>query len=283
MERSGRREGIDMATLDKRGNGYRLIFYFRGRRFQHALKAETEKEAKQLKIVLERNLELLHQGALALPEGADLGLFLVSSGQVTELPKAEKALTLGGFIDQYQANRPPSKERNTAYTENIHLAHLRRLLGDKLLLRDVPAALQDYVSKRSAEKGRGEELVSRVTVKKELGTLTSIWNRWGINRQLVSSTLSIANLEYSKQREKPPFQPWDKVMQKTKGDPESDLWESVFLTAKQVDELLKHVKEAKYKWKNSSFPWIYPMLAFCAYTGTRRSEMLRAKVEDEGQ
>jgi integrase len=269
-----------VATLDKRGGGYRLIFYFRGRRFQHALKAETAKEAKQLQIVLERNLELLHQGALILPEGADLGLFLVSGGQVTELPKAEKPLTLGAFIDQYQANRPPSKERNTTYTENIHLAHVRRLLGDHVLLRDIPAALQDYVSKRSTEKGRGDELVSRVTVKKELGTLTSIWNRWGMNCQLVASPLSIANLEYSKQREKPPFQSWDKLMQKTKGDPESDLWESVFLTTAQVEELLAHVKDAKYKWKNSHFPWIYPMFAFCGYTGTRRSEMLRARVED---
>jgi integrase len=92
--------------------------------------------------------------------------------------------------------------------------------------------------------------------------------------------LKAETVKEAKQREKPPFQPWEKVMQKTKGNAESDLWESVFLTATQVEELLKHVKNVKYKWKNSSFPWIYPMFAFCAYTGARRSEMLRAKVED---
>lgn len=54
----------------------------------------------------------------------------------------------------------------------------------------------------------------------------------------------------------------------------------MFLSVPEVEELLTHVRTAKYKWKNSHFPWVFPMFAFCGYLGVRRSEMLRSRVED---
>jgi integrase len=41
-----------------------------------------------------------------------------------------------------------------------------------------------------------------------------------------------------------------------------------------VDELLAHVRV------RGTLPWVYPMVAFAAYTGARRSEMLRALASD---
>jgi hypothetical protein len=82
-----------------------------------------------LKVVLERNLDLLQQGALQCPPNADLPVFLLSAGKVGSLPQAEKRATLGEFFTDYQEHRPPSKEGNTNYTENIHIAHLLRLMG----------------------------------------------------------------------------------------------------------------------------------------------------------
>jgi integrase len=54
----------------------------------------------------------------------------------------------------------------------------------------------------------------------------------------------------------------------------------VFLSVAEVEKLLGHVRQAKDKRKDSSFPWVFPMFAFCGYTGCRRSEILRSHVED---
>jgi hypothetical protein len=88
----------------------------------------------------------------------------------------------------------------------------------------VPGKLQEYVNQRPRDAGRRGKAVSHVTIKKELGTLTSIWNRWGIRGKLVHTPLSLAKLEYPKKREKPRFQTWEEVMRKTKGDHSSELW-----------------------------------------------------------
>src|SRR5690242_18910250 len=38
LGRKRQQEGIHVATLEKRGDGFRLIFYYQGQRFQHSLK-----------------------------------------------------------------------------------------------------------------------------------------------------------------------------------------------------------------------------------------------------
>ena len=62
-------EGIDMATIDHRNKRFRVIYYYQGVRFQHPLRAKKKREAEQLLAMLERNLDLLQQGALQLPGG----------------------------------------------------------------------------------------------------------------------------------------------------------------------------------------------------------------------
>jgi len=83
--------------------------------------------------------------------------------------------------------RPPGKEGNTTDTEEIHLAHLLRILGSSTALPDIPGKLQSYATARSAEKNRQGEHISQVTVRKELGTLTSLWNRWATRQGRISS------------------------------------------------------------------------------------------------
>jgi integrase len=51
-------------------------------------------------------------------------------------------------------------------------------------------------------------------------------------------------------------------------------WECLYLTRPEIEEFLAYVQQ------NSTLPWVYPMVAFAAYTGARRSEMLRALVTD---
>ena len=45
-----------------------------------------------------------------------------------------------------------------------------------------------------------------------------------------------------------------------------ELWDSLFLGEKEVQELLAWVKE------NAEHPFVYAMFAFTAFTGARRSE-----------
>jgi len=53
-----------------------------------------------------------------------------------------------------------------------------------------------------------------------------------------------------------------------------DLWDSVFLTLPEIEELLDYVR------REAMHPFIYPMFAFAAHTGARRSEMRRSHIHD---
>lgn len=265
-----------MATIEKRSGGYRLVFWYQSKRFQGAVKAETRKKAEELRLRVEGNLELLQQGRLEYQVGDDLFTLMLSDGKLSAKPQVRERVNFGEFLRRFQANRPPGKESNTRNTEDIHIKHLLRLFQKETLLKDVPAKLQEYVT------ARAQDQVSPVTIKKELATLTSIWNRWGIREGLVLGALSLRNLDYPKQTEKPRFQTWNQIMRKTNGNPESELWQSVYLTVEEIEEFLAEIRcgASIVRGHERRFAFVYPMIAFCAYTGCRRSEMLRARVED---
>jgi integrase len=57
-------------------------------------------------------------------------------------------------------------------------------------------------------------------------------------------------------------------------DEVADLWDALFLTRPEIDELLDHVR------RSARLDWVYPMFVFAAHTGVRRSEMIRARLVD---
>src|SRR5262249_36771502 len=150
-------EEIHMAWLEKRANRYRIVFRYGNQKYFQSLKKADEKEAYGCLARLEENLRLVERGRLVVPPGADLGIFLLSEGKLNGTPVIEKPMTLGELFSLYQEKLPQgAKEKNTRYTETIHLAHLRRLLGAKTTLMSVTTeALQRYVEARSAETGMG--------------------------------------------------------------------------------------------------------------------------------
>ena len=169
-----------MASLEMQKGRYRIVFRYEGEKFQRALDTDNQKKAKAAKIRVEENLELLRRGRLAYnPEMDDLITLLLSDGQLNALPEAKRRITLDKFFEAYQSTRPRRKDTATAYTEKIHIAHLLRFLGAKTALVEVPDKLQEYIRQRSAEKTYSGHPISSVTIKKELGTLTAIWNKWG--------------------------------------------------------------------------------------------------------
>jgi integrase len=57
-------------------------------------------------------------------------------------------------------------------------------------------------------------------------------------------------------------------------DEQADLWDCLFLTLPEIAELLQDVQ------RKAKHPFIYPMFAFAAHTGARRSEILRSRLDD---
>jgi hypothetical protein len=110
-----------MATLEKRRKGFRIVFWHDGKRFQGAIKADTAKKAEELRLRVEGNLELLQQGRLAYQPGDDLFMLMLSDGKLNSKVEVRERVNLGEFFRRFQANRPPGKESNTLYTEDIHI------------------------------------------------------------------------------------------------------------------------------------------------------------------
>ena len=71
--------------------------------------------------------------------------------------------------------------------------------------------LQGYVNARAKEKGRGGRSLSHVTIQKEIGTLSSVWNRWALPLGLVNGPAPTKGLIYAKVRAKPPFQTLEQI------------------------------------------------------------------------
>jgi len=269
-----------MASLEKRGDVYRAKFRYGGRQQSCSLKTADLDEATSLLGRLKENLALLERGRLEPPPGCDLGRFLLSDGKIGAKPVAEAPLTLKELFTRYHARATDSKESNTRYTEKIHTAHLQRILGARQNARAINSeSLQRYVDRRSEETNPQGNPVSHVTIRKEIGTFASLWNKWAVPQGLVSGPAPTRNLVYRKRKSKPPFQTWEQIERKVaRGglteEEKDELWDSLFLTLPQIAELLAHVK------KTSRFSFIHPMFAFAAHTGARRSEILRSQVDD---
>jgi integrase len=277
-----------MASLEVQKGRYRIVFRYGGEKFHRALDTDDKRKAQAAKHRIEENLGLLERGRLAYnPETDDLVTLLLSDGELNAPHQAKKRITLGEFFEKYQTKRPAGKEQSTAYTEDIHIAHLLRVLGGKTPLVEVPDKIQEYIRQRSTEKSRSGGEISQVTIKKELGTLSAIWNKWGLREKFVTAPLTLRNLEYAKEKQCPPFQTWDQIERriergKLTEEEQEELWDLLYLSVDEIEDVLAWVKEhgCLVRSKRRVFPWVHPMFAFSAYLGCRRSEMLRSRLED---
>jgi len=143
--------------------------------------------------------------------------------------------------------------------------------------------MQRYVNKRLSEKWRKKPISGR-TIHKELVTFRQIW-QWAQLRGHAKGTCPIIDelgkriVSVPKRAEKERFQTWQQITRRIKresldSNQAATIWESLFLDEGQVADLLEHVR------KNAAQPFIYPMFAFAAYTGARRSEIIRSQVDD---
>lgn len=267
-----------MAWLEFTGGMFRIGFRFGGRKHHLPLNTPDREEADTTLGRFEANFRLVEQGVIdPPPDGAHLGTYIVSAGKLGGRPSAVervKPKTLGDLFDGYLTAFPEgAKEASTWKTERIHIGHLRRVLDTTLPLDDVTSKLlQDYVNART-------QLVATETVRKEVGTFTTVWNRWAIPQGMTARPAPATSLHYPKARSKAPFQTREQIERQISRralslEEQAALWESLFLTVAETDEVLEVVRARK------RLPHAYPMFVFAAHTGARRSEIRRSLVTD---
>ena len=242
---------------------YQICFRLGDKRFSRSLKTDDEGEAESSLGRIEDNLRLIERGRLEVPVGCDIVRFLLSDAKVSA-PIKVATLTLKALFDKYFSALPAgSLEDSTIYTMGIHRNSLERFFGRGLVEGIDHTALQEYVRSRA---------VQSVTIKKELATLKTVWN-FGLASGLLHVPYPVSKLKFPKSEEKLPFISYQEILRRTKGK-ESSLWECCYLTKQDLAELLRCVK------KIAKHSFVYPLFITAAYTGARRSELARARVED---
>lgn len=274
-----------MASLEKRGQSFRIVFRYGGIKYGRSLETTSERTAQAALARLEDNLHRLQIGTLEIPPQGDLASFLLADGRLrpTKAKKSatiqsDDATTLASLFTQFWGNLPEgSLEKSTIDGMRIHQRQLEKHFGKSQLVQSLTLTqLQDYVAERSKDKGLHGRRVKATTIKKAIVTLRTVWN-WGRQHELIDKELPAKGLKYPKGTEKPPFMTLAEVQKrvlKASVAEAAELWECVFLTLNEIDELLHSVK------RRARQPSVYPMFVFAAHTGARRSEIIRSKIRD---
>jgi integrase len=262
-----------MAWAQKKGDSWYCEFRHKGKRHYFTIGEVSELEAKATVAKVDYLLMRLKQHLLSVPPGCDIVTFLQYDGKPPEVvpePEPPKVVTtLAKLRDDYFQLHAHVLDRRTILDMRGHWKHLARILKEETPAQDLTlAALQNFVMTRVREG------VEAATAKKETVTLRTCWN-WGVRMDLVKGAFPNRGLRFPKGREKPPFMTFAEVVKRiAAGEAEEILWESVFLTRREIDELLAMVEE------KAQHTWVHPLFCFAAHTGARRSEMLRVLITD---
>ncbi|MCA9159220.1 MAG: site-specific integrase [Planctomycetales bacterium] len=270
-----------MASLELRNENYRVVFRYGGQKFARSLRTSDQQQAVLALARLEDNLRRLELGTLAIRDGADIPTVLLSSGASQQRPSVKRVPLLGELLDLYLGSIPDeSLELGTVKMLGIHIRHLKRHLGVRTRPNSIDhEILQAFVNKRALEKGIRGRNVGAVTIKKELTTLRAAWS-WATDMGLVESVLpSGKRLWFPKRDEKPAFKTWDEIVRvleraKLDEDQAKEYWDCVYLNQSELAHLLSDIDA------RPTLPFVCPMIATAAYTGARRSELVRCLLSD---
>ena len=159
-----------------------------------------------------------------------------------------RTLTLTDFRDRYLDTHRASLEQRTIEGIELHFKHLLGALGERFPIRELKLAdLQGYVDTGAKAKGMDGRRLSAATIKKEIVSLRTAWN-WGVKMGLVSGRFPNDGLRFPKIDEKPPFMTREEIERQIaagglKPYQIKELWDALFLTLPEIEELLAHVRE----------------------------------------
>lgn len=268
-----------MALLERRHDRFRIVFRFRGERFNVNLKETDRKDANACLARLEENLRLVERGRLTVPAGSDLALFLLSDGELEQPVQLVRSVTLAEMFTDYQTHfTAGAKEVITRAMEDIHLKHVARILGGNTPVMAVTAGtVQQFFDVRSHELHNGHPIKPK-TVRKAVATLRFVWN-WANRQGHVPTKFPDVELVFTKEKQAEPFRTFDQITTilargVTDARRERELWDGLFLDPSQIAEVLAHVR------RKTSARYLYAFMVTAAHTGARRAELFRARVED---
>jgi hypothetical protein len=206
-----------MPSLEQRNGHFRIVFRFGGQKLTRSLKTKDEDDAHGAFARLQDNLRRAELGHLAVPEGADVAAFLLSDGRALAKPTLPKIRSLKQLLNAYMASLPAgSVEQSTRQGMDIHIAHLRRVLGDGLIVAGISTSdLQCFVDARALASGMRGRTLSAATIKKELITLRTAWN-WARHAGVLKTAFPLKGVKFPKTQEKPPFQTWAEIERQIK-------------------------------------------------------------------
>ncbi len=272
-----------MASLEQRNGNYRIVFRYAGRKFSQSLATNDISVAAGLKAALEQRIKLVKTNVLPPPPTeCSIEDYLIHGTTVqleSQSPSISKSPTFSEACEIYFGSFLRSSiEEESFKMLQTHKRNLIRHIGSKPIRKVGRSTAQTFINKRSEESGIRGNSVAAVTIRKEITTLKSIL-KWAKGEGFSDAAIDFSSLRYPKSKEKPPFQTLQEIKQKIAqhgltGPERDELWDCLFLNVQEIDRLLAHVK------KNAHYSFLYPMFAFAAYTGARRSEMLRAQLDD---
>lgn len=268
--------------FDPKTGKARVFFRFGGRQYNRTVKVKSERAADALCETVDQAIAAVERGSLTLPPGADLVTFLISGGTVVQSvarAAVPKALTLEDLFARYRTEPPPHLETSTRRMQEIHFRRILEVFPTKAVKSFEKATAQEYVSRRSKQRYRGNP-IQRETIAKELKTLRQAW-AWVATRtsDLSPPTFALKELSFPKGKEKLPFMTWAQIEREVArgglGEDEvKELWDCLWLARGEVRDFLEHVRQA------GGPDYLYPMLCFAAYAGARRSELCRSRIAD---
>jgi integrase len=268
-----------MATLQQRGNGFRVLYLWHGKRHSLSLGKVRPDEANAKASQVDYLLMRLGQRLLTLPDGCDIETFLKFDGRPPMNPTGEaqqpkRTWRLEEFTDAYLASNEASLEASTVRSIRRHFKHLFSTFGKKFPVAEINLAeLQKHVDRRAKVRYH-KRLLNPRTIRKEIISLRTAWN-WGVRMEYLTGRYPAKGLRYPKADEQPHFMTRAQIQRRIDAGAKSkELWHSLFLTVDEMHEMLAHVKV------HARFPALYPMFCFAAHTGARKSELLRAEVSD---
>ena len=263
-----------MAGVRKKGDSYYCTFRFRGRRFYFTIGRVPQAQALAKGAEVDETLALIERGRLAVPDGITLEDFVAAGGKAPVLAVRPETITARQLFDRYLTTHANGTiEDSSLGTARTHLNQVATSLGERFRVQSLTLLnLHEHVDRRR-KKG-----VAAVTLKKEVATFRACWN-WAAHGGLLRGAFPAKGLRFPKEEEKEPFRTFAEVEAVIAAERPDDarreaLWEALYLTRPELDELLAHVRQ------HGTLPWVYPLVAFAAYTGARRSEVLRALVTD---
>ena len=267
-----------MASLEQRGNRFRVIFRLGGAKHSVSVKAADRKEVEAGLVRLEENLRLVERGRLVIPDGADVGLYLVSDGRLEQKVEIARTTRLAELFRTYRENFTVGvKEKITRKMEDIHLKHLLRILGDLCVTEVTAGVVQKFVDARSRDTHLGKT-VKTTTVRKAVATFRFVMN-WGVRQGFTKTKFPEVDLFFAKERQAEPFRTFEQItLVLSRGGFDAtrirELWDGLFLNPVEVAEVLEIVR------RKTGASWLYPFLVTAAHTGARRGELFRSRVED---